>query len=212
MSGGDSPSSEFVHSSEDYEPYQPPESLWQFIKSIANDKELDLLKRIIGESLVETSIDLHNEIDTLLEIWRDYRNETLVSLNKLKQQQQQQQQSGPGARVNNLPEPPNVRETLKREIVLFVRQMREHFKEDDDKFCRQILANNHNLNVINYVLNSTANTAELVYDLAPKQPAYRMERPKSALMRDSGVETPVISRCSSSRQKIRYRSHSVRHG
>ena len=49
------------------EPYEPPESLWQLIKSVANERELDVIKSIIGESIIETSIDLHNEIDTLLD-------------------------------------------------------------------------------------------------------------------------------------------------
>ena len=57
-------------------------------------------------------MDLHNEIDTLLEIWRDYRNETMTSLNQIKQSSNK-----------NLPEPPNIRETLKKEIKFFVKQM-----------------------------------------------------------------------------------------
>ena len=85
------------------EPYEPPESLWQLIKSVANERELDTIKSIIGESLIETSIDLHNEIDSLLEIWRDYRYETTVSINQIDQK---------GSKNISLPEPPNIRETL----------------------------------------------------------------------------------------------------
>jgi hypothetical protein len=193
-----------------YEPYEPPESLWQLIKSIANQNELDVIKSIIGESLVETTLDLHNEIDTLLEIWRDYRNETMTSLNQLKQSSNK-----------NLPEPPNIRETLKKEIKFFVKQMREQYKEDD-RFCRQILANNHNLSVINYVLN-TANTSsnEDIYQitnnrqtpLTKRSSSMTIQRPPSALNKNTGIETPLVSNLESlignssrqSRQRFRYR-------
>jgi hypothetical protein len=194
-----------------YQPYEPPESLWQLIKSIANQNELDVIKSIIGESIIETTLDLHNEIDTLLEIWRDYRNETMTSLNQIKQSSNK-----------NLPEPPNIRETLKKEIKLFVKQMREQYKEDD-RFCRQILANNHNLNVINYVLN-TANTSsnDDIYQitnnrqtpLTKRSSSMTMQRPPSALNKNTGIETPLMSNLESlvgnssrqSRQRFKYRS------
>ena len=56
--------------------YEPPESLWQLITENVNESELDAIKAAIGESLVDTSIELHSEIETLLDIWRDYRHET----------------------------------------------------------------------------------------------------------------------------------------
>ncbi len=202
------------------EPYEPPESLWQLIKSIANEKELDVIKSILGQSVIETSIDLHNEIDTLLEIWRDYRNETMVSLNQIKQ--------NINKTSTNLPEPPNIRDTLKKEIRFFVTQMREVYKEED-KFCRQIVANNHNLNVINYALNSNSSSTETVYDLNQSKLNMKMnikrssstgsmaiERPQTSINKRTGIETPIIvntSRVSAktpgsgrqSRQRIRYR-------
>ena len=165
------------------EPYEPPECLWQLIKSVANEKELDVIKSIIGESLVETSIDLHHEVDSLLEIWRDYRNETQTSLNQIKQNFTKNSTS--------LPEPPNIRLTLKKEIQFFVKQMREQFKEEES-FRRQILNNKHNLNVINYVLNS---------NVGPSRG--RSEQPRSARDRRTGSETPTNER-SQSRQRLRY--------
>ena len=39
------------------EPYEPPESLWQLIKSVAEFRELDTIKSIIGESLIETNVN-----------------------------------------------------------------------------------------------------------------------------------------------------------
>ena len=177
------------------EPYEPPDSLWQLIKSSANENELDLIKRVIGESLVETSLDLHNEVDTLLEIWRDYRHETMTGISELKETLSKTSAV--------LPEPPNVRETLKKEITMFVKQMREHFKEED-KFSRQIVANNHNLSVINYVLNTQSEA-----DVSRRSRAPAVDRPQSKLSSRTGAETPMVSgRRSQSRQKVRYRSGS----
>jgi hypothetical protein len=183
------------------EPYEPPESLWQLIKSVANERELDTIKSIIGESLIENSIDLHNEIDSLLEIWRDYRNETNVTLNQIDLK---------NSKNLSLPEPPNIRETLKKEINFFVKQMREQYKEDDH-FRRQISANNHNLNVINYVLNTALTKSEFQKNFSnPVRSRSTSERPVS-VVNNTGNETPVIFNSSEgvgrqSRQRVRYRS------
>lgn len=198
------------------EPYEPPDSLWQLIKSIANERELDVIKSRIGESLVETSIDLHNEIDSLLEIWRDYRNETAYTLEELKNRMNGK---------SNLPEPPNIRETLKKEIKFFVSQMRQQFAEED-KFCRQIVSNNHNLNVINYVLNSNESsnnkiikinedTNDTIRRSRSSSASMLVKRPPSVVNKRTGAETPMllnlpndIATGRESRQRIRYRSTS----
>jgi hypothetical protein len=185
------------------EPYEPPESLWQLIKSVAEERELDSIKSIIGESLIETSIDLHNEIDSLLEIWRDYRNETYMQLNKSNGNSKLNGIGGGGG----LPEPPNIRETIKKEIAFFVRQMREQHKTEAT-FCRQIASNKHNLNVINYVLNSTLSTAtidnskintdsefgqNMINSISRGASTGPRERPPSTIDRRTGMETPLIS-------------------
>lgn len=183
--------------------YEPPESLWQFIRSLADSKELDVLKRIIGESLVETSLDLHNEVDTLLEIWRDYRNETMISLDKLRRDRL------PAATQSKLAEPANIRDTLKNEIRLYVNQLREHFRHDETKFQRQIVGNEHNLRVINYVMNTSAPNEGGLYDVRGSN---RVARPKSTVRRDTGTETPIVTTGrtrSRSQSTVRYRSHSA---
>ncbi len=184
-----------THFQSNAEPYVPPESLWQLIKSVANERELDTIKSIIGESLIENSIDLHNEIDSLLEIWRDYRYETNVSLN-----QTLDQKNG-----KCLPEPPNMRETLKKEINFFVKQMRAQYKEDKH-FQLRIATNNHNLNVINYVLNSELTSAPFTTN-STRSRSMVSERPPTSYNQHTGSETPVILNTDGrqSRQRIRYR-------
>lgn len=205
--------------------YEPPESLWQFIRSLADAKELDVLKRAIGESLVETSLDLHNEVDTLLEIWRDYRNETMIGLDKLRRDRLPATATTAAPTNNKLAEPANVRDTLKNEIRLYVAQLREHFRHDETKFQRQIVGNEHNLRVINYVMNTSGPSEPGgLYDVrggagggGGDGGSERVERPKSTIRRDTGAETPLTtsrsraaarSRCQSSASTVRYRSHS----
>jgi hypothetical protein len=199
-------------------PYEPPESLWQLVQAVANERELDVIKRVVGESLVETSLDLHAEIDTLLEIWRDYRHETVQGLNRLRQSKRDL--------TNNLPEPPNQRETLKKEIAFFVKQLRETFNDNGDRFASKILSKNHNLSVINYVLNTdqsftspTSSTSTLVNGNDNGAEVGVVRRPGSSLGRD-GLETPTMrrrpSRAASSAGgeeterggRVRYRSES----
>jgi hypothetical protein len=126
--------------------YEPPESLWGLIKQNVKECELDLMKSTIGESLIDTSIELHQEVETLLDIWRDYRDETVYSLNQIIVSN--------SSSKTFLPEPPDQRERLIKEINFFLKQMRE--KCDSKTFCNQLTAQKHNLNVINYVLNTAS--------------------------------------------------------
>jgi hypothetical protein len=154
------------------QPYEVPDSLWSLIKQYVNESEIDDVKSAIGESLVDTTIELHNEIETLLEIWRDYRHDTLYDLDKI-------------SRVNSskLPEPPEVRERLTKEIEFFIKQMREKF--DDRSFSRQLASNNHNLDVISYVINEKRTPSSV----SVSQMSLNTSRPVSALSRQ-GAETP----------------------
>ncbi len=166
--------------------YAPPESLWQFIKASAEEKELDSIKSRIGESLIETNIDLHNEVDSLLEIWREFRAETSMKLNRSNQLK---------TSYSSLPEPPNIRETIKKEIYFFVKQMREQYKTED-AFCKQIINNKHNLTVINYALNQTKTSDALTYNLkqsknSPADQRGVFERPPSSI-NVHGAETPAV--------------------
>jgi len=43
-------------------PYEPPPSLWQLIESCTSLHELLEVKRLLGESLVEQSQELHEEV------------------------------------------------------------------------------------------------------------------------------------------------------
>ena len=45
-------------------PYQPPPSLWQLIEACTSSHELPEVKRLLGASLVEQSVELHQEVSS----------------------------------------------------------------------------------------------------------------------------------------------------
>jgi len=45
-------------------PYQPPPSLWQLIESFTSSHQLPDVKCLLGESLVEQSVELHREVSS----------------------------------------------------------------------------------------------------------------------------------------------------
>ena len=45
--------------------YQPPPSLWQLIESSTSINELPEVKHLLGDSLVEQSLELHQEVRPL---------------------------------------------------------------------------------------------------------------------------------------------------
>lgn len=54
-------------------PYEKPLSTWKAIATSLNPTELDYVKSYLGQALIEQSEEMENEIDNLLDIWRDYR-------------------------------------------------------------------------------------------------------------------------------------------
>jgi hypothetical protein len=197
-------------------PYEEPDSLWDLIKSLANPSEFDALYECLGPSLIDQSVELHCEVKNLLSIWRDYRSETDEKIGQLTRR------SSPLTAHNSiLTEPPTIRETMKREIQLFIEQMRKQCGNDEKTFRAHVTSNKHNLKVINYALNikgSGKNINNNVYKL--KENSTVIERPRTVLDIKTNCETPIIrlnndndpsSSSNTSRsgnQTVRYRSES----
>ncbi len=54
-------------------PYDKPTSTWKTLLTSLNPAERDYVKFYLGQSLVEQCEEIEGEIDSLLDIWRDYR-------------------------------------------------------------------------------------------------------------------------------------------
>lgn len=56
-----------------YVPYEKPISTWKTLLTNLNPAERDYVKFYLGQALIEKCEEIEGEIDSLLEIWRDYR-------------------------------------------------------------------------------------------------------------------------------------------
>jgi hypothetical protein len=91
-----------------------PRSIWNAVQSICPGNEANEIKRVIGDSLIEESHDLHSEVTTLLEIWRQMREESIPN------------GSFHGdATPFQLSEPPGVRDKLIQEVKFLATYLRE---------------------------------------------------------------------------------------
>ncbi len=56
-----------------FTPYDKPTSTWKTLLTSLNPAERDYVKFYLGQALVEQCEEIEAEIDSLLDIWRDYR-------------------------------------------------------------------------------------------------------------------------------------------
>ncbi|ESP03339.1 hypothetical protein LOTGIDRAFT_237762 [Lottia gigantea] len=137
--------------------YDPPESLWRLIEDHISPHENEEIRRMLGESLIEQSIDLHQEVEMLLDIWRSVREESESKVKPVE-----------------LPEPPEIRDRLIKEILFFINGVKE--KAALNGFDPEKVVSGHNKDVISYALKTQGTTS----------------RPGTPRSTDSGRETPLI--------------------
>nr|XP_006825597.1 PREDICTED: coiled-coil domain-containing protein 24-like [Saccoglossus kowalevskii] len=154
----------------DLQAYQPPPSLWKLVEENVSPEEREEIQEILGDSLIEQSLELHSEVDTLIDIWREFREETNSIVPK----------------SNPLPEPPRVRESLVNHIRLLLGSLKD--KRDGGRDSGVVLAD-CNIDVLDYVLHDTTSSGSSASS-TPKRPS------TAASVRD-GRETPLrITPCS----------------
>ncbi|XP_065069181.1 uncharacterized protein LOC135694393 [Rhopilema esculentum] len=142
------------------ETFEPRESIWAYIEKQTLEEERLEIKKLIGSSLIEETVDLHQEVDTLLEIWRECREEN----------------DGPRHALA-LPEPPNVRENLIKQIQLFVKLLQER----SDNYCK------------GDIRSLSPFQSEVVRNICieKERSSPSQERPQTARSTRDGRETPL---------------------
>ncbi|KAK2569591.1 hypothetical protein P5673_005417 [Acropora cervicornis] len=111
-------------------------SLWRLIEEIVPESERVEIKEALGEDLVdETTTTLHD-------IWQDYREET-----EKKGREQALQRH-----LKSLPEPPMLRENLKKEIKMFVEMLQQRTQEEG-RSATSIL-NEEESSIVEYVFEN----------------------------------------------------------
>ncbi|XP_030851834.1 coiled-coil domain-containing protein 24 [Strongylocentrotus purpuratus] len=146
--------------------YEKPLSLWRLVEELVSPGERPDIRDILGSSLVEQSLELHEEVDNLLSIWQDYRAETEEDI--------------PASPVNVLPEPPGMRDYLKTHIRMLLESVRERAKDEG----RDVdgLLSRHNSDVLDYVSDELPGNTS---------PGMTLQRPGSSMSSRDGRETPM---------------------
>ncbi|XP_033111029.1 coiled-coil domain-containing protein 24-like [Anneissia japonica] len=144
--------------------FEVPLSLWKLVQENVSQEEQQEIKNILGESEVDQTLELHSEVEALLEIWQDFRSENEASNEPLR---------------SSLPEPPMVREGLKSHILLLVESIRDRAKEE----CRESNSDlsGFNSDILEYVLEESDRAS----------PGSELRRPLTACSSRDGRETPM---------------------
>lgn len=158
-------------------------SLWRLIEDLVVESERLEIKEALGEDLVDETLDLQNEASTLLEIWQDYREET----------EKEEKEQALKRHLSRLPEPPMIRENLKKEIKMFVEMLNQKAKEEG-RNTTSILSKEEST-IVEYAFDSIKAT----------RPSSSSSRPSTAHSSRDGRQTPMRatpssdgSRCTSS--------------
>jgi len=106
-----------------FESFHLRESIWEKVESLTRfGSERNQIKKIIGESVIDETLDLHQEVQTLYEIWKDYH---LTITQKTYHPV--------------LPEPPLLRENLEKQITLLVKLLQQKVKKQGGKSITAVL-------------------------------------------------------------------------
>ncbi|XP_002121516.2 uncharacterized protein LOC100176344 [Ciona intestinalis] len=117
------------------EPFKPPFSVLELIRNTVAPEELPVIHSYLGESTIEYCKDLRNEMETLLEIWRDIGDRTeMPTVSK--------------PISNPLPDPPIMREMLKKEIQILVKGVQDRHTVSGDQTLKE------EKDVLKYVVQS----------------------------------------------------------
>ncbi|XP_029473678.1 coiled-coil domain-containing protein 24 isoform X2 [Rhinatrema bivittatum] len=146
------------------EALEPPLSLWKMVEEHVPASERPEIKKILGEAAIDLSLELHAEVDTLLELWRELRRGTFSA----------DQQLVPRGRPV-LADPPVIKDMLKEEIrllLLSVQQKAHSEGRDEDKAIAK-----YNSKVVHFVMGSS-------------RPGSRMCRPRSVIGKHGGEDVP----------------------
>ncbi|XP_046845843.1 uncharacterized protein LOC124439613 [Xenia sp. Carnegie-2017] len=151
-----------------YEAFEPRQSLWEQVKKILPQEKLQEVEEILGEDVVDEVADLNKEAIALLEIWQNYSDENDKHIKELALKSHRQR----------LPEPPDIRENLIKEIQLFVSVLKQRSIQNESH--DNLSLSKSERSIVDYAFKKSSN-------------AKLQQRPASAISIENGRSTPLRS-------------------
>ncbi|XP_066547901.1 coiled-coil domain-containing protein 24 [Amia ocellicauda] len=94
------------------ESYEPLQSLWKLVEEHVPESELPVVRSVLGDAMVDLSLEMHSEVEMWLQIWQDLKSN-------------HERVSKASASRTVLADPPAIKEMLKQEIHLLLLNVRE---------------------------------------------------------------------------------------
>ncbi|KAM8930095.1 coiled-coil domain-containing protein 24 [Pelodytes ibericus] len=121
---------------------EPPPSLWKLVGEQVPISERAEIKRILGDAAVDLSLDLHAEVEVLLDLWRDLRSSFSSS-----------RQTSPQSLSSLLADPPVIKDMVTQEIRMLLLSIRQKALHDGLDEVQAL--SKYNPKVVRYVLGES---------------------------------------------------------
>ncbi|XP_073450070.1 coiled-coil domain-containing protein 24 isoform X2 [Aquarana catesbeiana] len=157
----------------------PPPSLWRMVEDQVPPSERAEIRRILGETAVDLNLDLHAEVEVLLELCREIRSSSPSSLQR------------PPSSCSILADPPVIKEMVTQEIRMLLLSVRSKARRqglDEDQALSK-----YNRKVVTYVMGpgrpeSRAQSRESPWGRPMSASRAGDGRPLSSLSSGSSIE------------------------
>ncbi|XP_053326305.1 coiled-coil domain-containing protein 24 [Spea bombifrons] len=121
---------------------EPPPSLWRLVEEQVPVTERAEIKRILGDAAVDLSLELHGEVEVLLDIWRDLKSTSWCP-----------RQSSPHSLSSLLADPPVIKDMVTQEIRMLLLSVRQKARRDG--LDEERVLSKYNPKVVNYVMGES---------------------------------------------------------
>ncbi|KAG8436984.1 hypothetical protein GDO86_007898 [Hymenochirus boettgeri] len=130
------------------EMFQPPQSIWKLVEQQVPVSERDEIKRILGEAVIDLSLELHAEVEVLLNLWKEVRTNSPTS-----------EQNSLHKKCSILADPPVIKNMVTQEIRMLLLTVRQKARQDGMDI--DLALSKYNPKVVNFALGAGQSVSKL---------------------------------------------------